>query len=91
MKMEKAEQYLLECYKKHELIGEEYRWLLDSVKLLHSRKGLLPISQDLKTAQERFNELLQGIKDEEKNVFLYLLSSILNGKEETDENMKGMN
>lgn len=89
-RMEKAEQFLLDCYKKHELTDEEYCWLVESIKLLESNKDLLPISKDLQAAQDKFNALVEEINVEEKNAFIYLLSSILNGKE-NDKDTKGTN
>lgn len=79
-RVEQAEKYLNDCYKKAELTNEQYNRLINDVSLLKVHLHRLPIAKDLETAKNNFNDLLSAIEVEKRDGFVYLVSSILNGK-----------
>ncbi len=79
-RMEKeAKTFLEECYNKSELTVGQYNVLLHDVDLLNRNIDKLPIANDLEKAKENFNTLLEVIPEEERDRFVCLISTILNG------------
>ncbi len=58
---------------------EQYNVLLYDVDLLNRNIDKLPIANDLEKAKENFNTLLEVIPEEERDRFVCLMSTILNG------------
>lgn len=80
-----ANEFLKECYDKNELDMEQYRVLLNDVELLKRNIDKLPIANDLETAKNNFNSLLEVISEEDRDSFICLISTILNGYSETNK------
>jgi uncharacterized membrane protein len=82
---DEANEFLKECYDKNELDMEQYRVLLNDVQLLKHNIDKLPIAKDLETAKNNFNSLLEVIPEEDRDSFICLISTILNGYSETNK------
>ena len=82
---DEANEFLKECYDKKELDMEQYGVLLNDVELLKRNLDKLPIANDLETAKNNFNSLIEVIPEENRDSFICLISTILNGYNGTNK------
>lgn len=85
---EYAKEYLKKCHKKGELDDFQYELFMRDVDLLGAQLHRLPIANNLENARKNFNNLLPAISQKQRDGFVYLVSSILNGKENQSKNLK---
>lgn len=75
---DEAREFLTNCYKKKEITAELYEVLNRDISLLKRNISKLPIAMDLKDSKKNFNELLSVIEEGERDIFICLMSIILN-------------
>lgn len=76
---EKAVFLLNDCYEKKHLNEYEHEKLINDISLLSPHLHKFPIARDLEMAKNNFNTLLTVIEEEERDLFICLVSIILNG------------
>lgn len=76
---DEAREFLTNCYKKKEITAELYEVLNNGISLLKRNISKLPIAMDLEDSKKNFNKLLSVIEESERDIFICLMSIILNG------------
>lgn len=76
---EKAKIFLEKCYQKQEINDCEYIELIEGMELLEKNMDKLPIAEDLEMSRINFNQLIVESEKEERDIFILLMSMILNG------------
>lgn len=72
--------FLEECFKKNEIDDEQCIILKHDLDLLEQSFDKLHVANNLEMAKDNFNRLLPAIEEDERDVFVCLVSMILNGR-----------
>lgn len=72
--------FLQDCLKKNEINDEQYIILKHDLCLLEKNFNKLNVAENLERAKDNFNRLLPFIEKDKRDVFVCLVSLILNGR-----------
>lgn len=72
--------FLGDCLKKNEINSEQYIILKNDLDLLEQSFNKLNVVKDLEGAKNNFNLLLPTIEEDKRDIFVCLISMILNGR-----------
>ena len=72
--------FLSECLNKKQISYAQFDRLQYDLDLLDKYYDKLPIANNLEIAKENFNRLLPAIEEDNRDVFICLVSMVLNGK-----------
>ena len=71
--------FLKDCLEKKEINEDQFMILRYDLDLLEKSFEKLGVADNLEKAKDNFNRLLPAIKEEDRDVFVCLVSMILNG------------
>ncbi|CAM4505382.1 hypothetical protein FHS16_005667 [Paenibacillus endophyticus] len=75
-----AIDFLENCFKKKEIVENQFVILKYDLDLLEQSFDRLPIADTLEVSKDNFNRLILSINEDERDVFVCLVSTILNGE-----------
>jgi len=79
-KKEEGIDFLENCFKKKQINELQFLILKDDLVLLEQSFNRLPIADNLEIAKNNFNRLLPSINEDQRDVFVCIVSIILNGR-----------